>query len=75
MHTVCCPCNDCGLNSQLLSVLFHACCLGLLDACLPMASTFTALTCGISQQGEMVPQPTPLIEKVRRLYMLVSCSS
>ena len=52
------------LSLQLLSVLVHACCLGLLDACLPMTSVFAALTCGYTAGGELYTDPTPEQEQV-----------
>lgn len=52
---------------QLLSVLVHACCLALLDACLPLSSTFSAATCGFSHEGQLIIDPTVQQEKV---YMI-----
>lgn len=49
---------------RLLSVLVHATCLALLDACLPMASTFTAFTCAISPEGQIVADPSSQKEEV-----------
>ena len=52
------------LSLQLLSVLVHACCLGLLDACVPMTSVFAALTCGYTPGGELCMDPTAEQEEV-----------
>ena len=45
------------LFMQLLSVLVNACCLALMDACVPLTSIFSAVTCGIMQDGELIVDP------------------
>ena len=37
--------------------MLNVCCLGLMDAALPLASTFSAVTCGITGDGELLADP------------------
>ncbi len=57
---------------RLLSVLAHASCLAVLDASLPMASTFTALTCAVSPKGQVMADPSTQEEEVE--VQLCGCS-
>ena len=44
--------------------MVHACCLALLDACVPMSSVFTALTCGYTKDDKLITDPDAVQEKV-----------
>lgn len=42
--------------------MLNACCLALMDACIPLTSTFAATTCGLTERGELVADPDLLQE-------------
>ncbi len=48
---------------QLLSVLINACCLALMDACVPLSCTFAALACGRTKEGQLLMDPDPSQEE------------
>ena len=37
--------------------MLNTCCLALLDACIPLSSTFSSLTCGLTEEGELLVDP------------------
>jgi ribonuclease PH len=49
---------------QLLSVMVQACCLALLDACVPMMSVFAGVTCAYTDEDKCVLDPTSEQEQV-----------
>ena len=44
--------------------MINACCLALLDACVPMTTVFAAVTCGYSEDGDLLTDLTPQTEEV-----------
>ena len=45
--------------------MLNACCLGLMDACIPLTSTFSAVSCGLSRDsGELLLDPDRQQEEV-----------
>ena len=54
------------IHFQLLSTLINSCCLALLDACVPMTTVFSAVTCAYNKDGELVTDLTPQEEQVSR---------
>ena len=49
---------------QLLSVMSQACCLALIDACIPMTSAFAGVTCAYTDDGKCVLDPDSEQEQV-----------
>ena len=50
--------------TQLLSVMVQACCLALLDACIPMTSVFAGVTCAYTDEDKYILDPTLEQEQV-----------
>ena len=51
---------------QLLSVMVQACCLALLDACVPMTSVFAGVTCAYTSDDEFILDPNLEQEEVSK---------
>ena len=49
---------------QLLSTLVNCCCLALLDACVPLSTVFSAITCGYTENGQLVTDLSAQQEEV-----------
>lgn len=49
---------------QLLSVMVQACCLALIDACIPMTSVFAGVTCAYTNDDEHILDPNSEQEQV-----------
>ena len=52
--------------TQLLSVMIQACCLALLDACVPMTSVFAGVTCAYTEEEKCILDPTLDQEQVSK---------
>ncbi len=52
------------LQFQLLSTLVNCCCLALLDACVPLSTVFSAITCGYTENGQLVTDLSAQQEEV-----------
>ena len=52
--------------------MFQACCLALLDACVPMTSVFAGVTCAYTEEDKCILDPTTEQEQVHKLYYLIS---
>ena len=59
---------------QLLSVMVQACCLALLDACVPMTSVFAGVTCAYTNEDKCLLDPTLEQEQVCKLYSMTLTS-
>lgn len=60
-----------GIHFQLLATMINACCLALLDACVPMATVFAAVSCGYTKGGDVISNLTAQIEEVSGTYFIV----
>ena len=49
---------------QLLSVMVQACCLALIDACIPLSSVFAGVTCGYTEDNQLMLDPNLEQEQV-----------
>ena len=49
---------------QLLSVMVQACCLALIDACIPMTSVFAGVTCAYTDEDKFILDPNVEQEQV-----------